>query len=149
VEKVFDEDVQYKGGSGGIDSLCHLTLYRDGDESLAIFEELPDNPGTSITNAIAQLATTLANSGSIPAVDKMTLVENYGGEYSRISLSWGVKTNRPYIGRQETATICLVGYAPRWRYIDQARVKAMIQTGLENNQESLSGSVQPAAVEKA
>lgn len=47
---------RYLGYHGAM-SLCHIKVERRGRSALVVATELPDNPGTSITNAAEALAT--------------------------------------------------------------------------------------------
>ena len=51
MRKESDNQLCYDGYYG-CDSHCRLRIFRDGATVVAIVTEMPDNPGTSVTNAI-------------------------------------------------------------------------------------------------
>ena len=50
-------EVYHYKGYHGCSSKCELNIYVRGDRAVVMFTELPDNPGTSVTNMIEVLAT--------------------------------------------------------------------------------------------
>jgi hypothetical protein len=55
MRKESDGILQYEGYHG-CQSHCRLQVFRDGATFVAVVEELPDNPGTSVTNSAEILA---------------------------------------------------------------------------------------------
>lgn len=51
------EETLYYEGLHKSRSKCGLNIFQRGEKIIVIFSELPDNPGTSITNFIEHLAT--------------------------------------------------------------------------------------------
>jgi hypothetical protein len=65
-------------GYWGCDSRCGLRFFRRGPRALVIFTELPDNPGTSVTNFIEGLATAIRRERCPDLVpQRLYVVEHY------------------------------------------------------------------------
>lgn len=72
------ERYEYAGYSGAR-SVCEVSiLRRDGQPPIVIFTELPDNPGTSVTNMIEHLAAEIQRRDSLPA--ETIWIEHYPAE---------------------------------------------------------------------
>lgn len=65
-------------GLHGSPSVCRIRVYRgSGDATLVIASELPDNPGTSITNVAEMLATEMEWRHCPDPGDRMIWIEHY------------------------------------------------------------------------
>ena len=88
-------------GPSGVRSACHVRLYQPeeagealGDASVVVVSELANNPGTSVTNAIEQIAAAVMNAqdfGRVPV-----FVEHYPPEATG--------------GREETFDLVVFGH---------------------------------------
>lgn len=53
---IYDDEFPFKGFHG-CESKCGLEILHEGDKATVTLTELPDNPGTSVTNAVEIIAT--------------------------------------------------------------------------------------------
>ncbi len=74
-------------GPSGVRSACRVRIYLFdeagealGDAPVAVFFELPDNPGTSVTNAIEQLAAEVMDAHGFSLGRIPIFVEHYPPE---------------------------------------------------------------------
>lgn len=82
-------------GIGTCDSYCGVEIMRRGRAATVILTELPDNPGTSVTNAIENIATLIYKERlSDMAADAITWIEHYpqrekiAETHDRVILQW-------------------------------------------------------------
>ena len=75
---LLDERLHYLG-YGRNPSHCGIRVYVVGDGMVVVISELPDNPGTSVTNAIEQIASELLPNlvGDPNRLDTITWIEHY------------------------------------------------------------------------
>ena len=120
--KLQDEVTAYKGFWNS-DGHCRLRVYRtDAGGVVAIATELPDNPGTSITNLAEQLATAVFQREEVSGPEHFTWIEHYP------------KRNIGKDVRPESYDLVTFdfdpGYRrfshPRWRRIDQATLERLV-----------------------
>jgi hypothetical protein len=109
------------GGPQNHSSYCWLRVYTAIDQTVVIATEVEDNPGMSITNAVAALATEVARRFAIP-LDGLTWIEHYP---ERI-----VEGGRLRIPEMLDQVSFMPGPAecarPEWRHLQKAEVEAMI-----------------------
>jgi hypothetical protein len=115
----FNNVYEYLGSNGYI-SRCHLALYETPNEPMIVIaSEIPDNPGQSITNAAAVLATDVFRMFNGPK-EGLIWIERYPKDgdrpidderYSMVSFDFSPNgfTN------------------PKWRYIPKAEVIALVE----------------------
>lgn len=83
----------YKG-YWGFDSKCGVEIKRDNDKVTVILTELPDNPGTSVTNMIEHLATMIYHQFLKDVlVENITWIEHYiesfaGETFDKVKMEW-------------------------------------------------------------
>ncbi|MBN1892322.1 MAG: hypothetical protein JW780_06025 [Clostridiales bacterium] len=101
----------YKGLHGP--SKCELEIYEHNGFTHVVFTELKDNPGTSITNFIERLATSVYRD-HLPGkpIEDIVFVEHYmwpGDEhYDSVSFDWnGQEFKRPVWKRIQKESIGL------------------------------------------
>lgn len=119
---VFDTIFEYQG-SWGRPARCRLRLYRLANGmTVAIASELPDNPGVSITNFAAELATGVRRQFIEPG-QGLLWVEHYPRQesgldretYDRVLLRWDGRAYRD----------------PQWKPWSRAAIEALIGEALE------------------
>jgi len=88
--------LHYKG-FWNCDAKCGLEIKRDKDKIIVILTELDDNPGTSVTNMVEQLATMVYHQflKGIP-IENITWIEHYpktsfGETFDRVTMNWNGK----------------------------------------------------------
>lgn len=108
---------QYKG-YGGCDSVCGVdVIHTDTGETLVVLTELPENPGTSVTNMVEEIANQLV-------ADQLASLRTRG-------LRW-VERYPAQRGRAETldeVTFTLREgrfTEPRWRRLSQPSLNALL-----------------------
>lgn len=110
----------YKGLHGG-EAKCRLYVYQDDEKTVAIFSEMEENKGTSITNRIEHLATEIWESLSRPA--NFTVFEMYREGLRDPKRS---TFDQEEITRVEF-TLTDHGYrTPRWHYVTRKDVEAIL-----------------------
>jgi len=70
------EEIHTFKGLHGFPSRCFLRIYKTGEKTVIIATELRDNPGTSITNYAAQLATGALQTFNVQP-EQLVWVEHY------------------------------------------------------------------------
>jgi len=116
----FDGPLTFRSASGG-EGRCYLSVYeRRGSLPVVIAYELASNPGPSVTNAVASIATQVWRRLLPDAREGIIFVEAY-------------KDNRCRGGepaeRFAEVTFDLDGdalHSPRWRHIERAEVERLI-----------------------
>ncbi len=99
-------------GLYGFPSKCGLAIYKQEGRAVVVFTELPDNPGTSVTNAIELLATQVCSEMLLhyrPA--DIRFVEHYPADrhrqketYDLVQLEWdGSQFKSPRWSRLDVA----------------------------------------------
>jgi len=101
----------------GVRARCRIRIYR-AHAAVVVITELPDNPGTSVTNAIEYIATCVMHDYKLDP-RTTTWVEHYPGQADRPE-TWDVVTFE-WIGN---AVICAT--TPRWRPSSAEEVRRMI-----------------------
>jgi len=92
---MIDTLYNYKGFSG-CDSKCWIRIFSKDLAYIVIATELPDNPGTSITNTAAALATSVAIEFDIEP-ERLVWIEHYPTRpdadreetYDLVTFTWG------------------------------------------------------------
>ena len=125
-ETVYDGPWHYLGYHG-VKSVCYLRLYQPKEPrpAIAIFTELKNNPGSSITNRIEVLATTawefLQRPDAAPVV-----IEHYPnrGVYSTRANRWQFPEQFDLLefGRKPDGSF----EKPRWRRVGRVTVEQLI-----------------------
>ncbi len=106
-------------GWHGCQARCDLKVIRHRVYTLVICTEVPDNPGTSVTNCADYLATQVCREYEIPP-DRLIWIEHYGRrEPSPLPESWSEVTFT--FDRQRN----VFGSPPQWRYITASDVEAL------------------------
>ena len=114
-------------GLGGCESQCRLRVYEDETKpTVVIATELSDNPGTSITNAAADLATEVWKDLEFPA-RRMVWIENYPqdgdaekhSERERYAIVTFRETRQGFVN-------------PQWKYLTKEDVERLIEQPLED-----------------
>ena len=96
--KQIDTHHTYKPPWSGIYARCRLRIYEHEPHTVVLLTELPDNPGISVTNWAAELATEIAAQYKLD-LGRTLWIEHYpaAGEhpehFDRIRFDWG-KPNR-------------------------------------------------------
>jgi len=93
-------DIYHYKGYHGCPSKCGLDIYVRGDRAIVVFTELPDNPGTSITNMIEVLATQIYHERLRKlSPENIKFIEHYlvpDEHYDRVELKWtGLEYKNP------------------------------------------------------
>jgi hypothetical protein len=126
-------------GPSGVRSACRVRLYLPdaakagealGDTPVVIISELPNNPGTSVTNAIEQLATEVMDAHDDLVLGRVPVfIEHYPPEATG--------------GRKETFDLVIFGYhevrevvrgglwckevgPPSWKPLDRCAVEILV-----------------------
>ncbi len=116
-------------GLGGLPSRCRIRLYLgdEGEAPVVICSELPDNPGTSITNAAEFIA---AEAITRHELSRPVWIEHYPSESQGGSFeTWALVTFEGY--EVEEAPFYLgegrvrIG-APSWSSIDRRTVESLV-----------------------
>ena len=88
-----DKDYVYQMPGYRTEAHCWLQIFEDGDQTVVIFSELPDNPGRSVTNASDWLATCVVQEYALDPA-KTRFIEYYPPEddhprsYDEITYTW-------------------------------------------------------------
>lgn len=71
-------EIYHFKGYHGCPSKCGLNIYEREDRAIVLLTERPDNPGTSVTNSIEELATRIYNE-RFPGcpVENIRFIEHY------------------------------------------------------------------------
>ena len=125
-EVIYDGSWHYKGYHGGR-SVCHLRLLRlaETGSSVAIFTEIDQNPGTSITNRIEVLATLVWEFLQKPETPPI-IVEHYPnrGVHNPHTDQWQFPEQFDLVefDRKPDGSFA----KPRWRRIPRTEVEKLI-----------------------
>lgn len=100
---------------------CRLRSYAGGQQTVVIASELPDNPGMSITNAAAELATQVCQRYGIDP-ECLVWVEHYGA-----TATTSYRQDPPETYDLVTFTWTGKGFAqPRWAHSSREAVAQLI-----------------------
>lgn len=127
-EVIYDGPWHYTGYHG-CKSVCYLRLYQPTGQrdqaAVAIFTELPDNIGTSVTNRIEVLATMVWEFLQRPEVAP-TVVEHYParGHYNPHTEKWQFPEQFDLLEFSRKPDGCFE--KPRWRRVSRESVEALI-----------------------
>src|SRR5712691_2646077 len=108
-------------GYHGCPSYCWLRIYTAPDRTVVIATEVDDNPGTSMTNMAAHLATEVTRTFGLP-LDALVWIEHYParrviGGHPRLPASFDLVT----------FTWTPLGLrAPQWRRVSKEQVEALM-----------------------
>ena len=108
-------------GYHGCPSYCWLRIYTAPDRTVVIATEVDDNPGTSMTNMAAHLATEVTPTFGLP-LDALVWIEHYParrviGGHPRLPASFDLVT----------FTWTPLGLrAPQWRRVSKEQVEALM-----------------------
>lgn len=92
--KQLDTRHHYKPPWSGIHARCRLRIYVHNQQTVVLLTELPDNPGMSVTNWAAELATDIATRYKLDP-NKTIWIEHYpaGAErsatFDQVRFAWG------------------------------------------------------------
>ena len=112
---MIDTLYNYKGFSG-CDSKCWIRIFSKDLAYIVIATELPDNPGTSITNTAAALATSVAIEFDIEP-ERLVWIEHYPARpdadhdetYDLVTFTWdGLRFSEPqwkHLGKEKAELI--------------------------------------------
>ena len=97
------DTIYHYRGLHGFRAWCRLRIYRTTEKDIVVATEMPDNPGTSITNFVEQLAGMVCADFLIEP-NRLVWVEHYPARdsepenYSLLSLEWNgaAFTNRAW-----------------------------------------------------
>lgn len=81
MKKVFEGEFEFKGFHN-CRSMCILRIAEIGESFVCMATEPPHNPGTSISNAAAELATQVSQTFELP-MHRMIWIEHYGADYMK------------------------------------------------------------------
>ncbi len=123
-------------GPSGVRSACRLRLYLPDEEDkildgapVVIVSELPDNPGTSVTNAIEQIAAEVIDAHSLALERVPVFVEHYPPE----ATGRGEETfDLVVFGHHEVREIVRGGVwrkevgSPTWKPLDRRAVELLL-----------------------
>lgn len=132
-------------GYHGCPSKCDLTLYQRGDgRFFAVMTEVGDNPGTSVTNGAAAIATTVLERFQInPVKTPVIWVERYNqdsytdwgyDEPARHAVVFmGYVPKQPWNGflDLEGRPILVDFSSPQWRHLPQEEFRRMVKEYLK------------------
>jgi hypothetical protein len=115
------DDVFLYRGFHACPSYCWLRIYTAPGQSVVLATEMPDNPGTSITNAAERLAMEVTRTFGL-ALDTLTWIEHYPEREGRnrhppLPASFDLVTFTPTAQGLRS---------PQWRRLSQAQVEAML-----------------------
>jgi hypothetical protein len=135
-EVIYDGPWHYRGYHG-VRSVCYLRLYQPIalQSAIAVFTELADNPGTSVTNRIEVLVTLVWEFLQKPA-DAPIVIEHYPnrGVYNPARDKWAERQPASKLW-QFPESFDIVEFArkpdgsfekPRWRRIPRAEAEKLI-----------------------
>jgi hypothetical protein len=106
-------------------SYCWLRIYTTQGRSIVFATEMPDNPGTSITNAAERLATEVTRTFRL-ALDTLTWIEHYPKRQANHG-----HPSLPASFDLVTFTRTAQGLrSPEWRRLSQVQVEAMLGQSL-------------------
>ncbi len=117
----FDGPLTFRSASGG-EGRCYLSVYERRGSLPVVMYELASNPGLSVTNAAAAIATQVWRQLLPDAKEGIIVVEAY-----RDRDTWR-RAGEP-AERFAEVTFDLDGdalHSPRWRHIERADVEALI-----------------------
>ena len=123
-------------GPSGIRSACRIRLYLPDEEDkilddapVVIVSELPDNPGTSVTNAIEQIAAEVMDAHSLALERVPVFVEHYPPE----ATGRGEETfDLVVFGHHEVREVVRGGVwrkeigSPTWKPLDRRSVEVLL-----------------------
>jgi hypothetical protein len=105
----------FGNGFGTWESLCRLRIYETPEQAVVIATELPENTGTSITNAVESLAMMVVEQYELRP-HTLVWIEHYPAHrdlpetFARVQLAWE--------GQRF--------YAPRWRHLEPVALAQLI-----------------------
>ena len=123
-------------GPSGVRSACRVRLYLPDEEDktlddapVVIVSELPDNPGTSVTNAVEQIAAEVIDAHSLALERVPVFVEHYPPE----ATGRGEETfDLVVFGHHEVQEIVRGGVwrkevgSPTWKPLDRRAVEVLV-----------------------
>jgi hypothetical protein len=115
---MIDTIFNYKG-FWGCASKCRIRIYRNGDKDIIIATELPDNPGTSVTNFAEHLAKLVVLKFKLNLC-RLVWIEHYPADrlykenYSRVQFTLSVRDD----GGFEFS-------APEWSHLTKEEVEKL------------------------
>ncbi len=136
--RLTEDNIHAFRGPSGVRSACRVRLYLPDEEGLAlgdspvvVVSELPDNPGTSITNAIEQIAAEVMDAHGFALGRVPVFVEHYPPEATG--------------GRDETFDLVVFGHhevrqimrggiwrkeigPPTWKPLERRAVEVLVGT---------------------
>lgn len=117
---MIDEILEYPG-FGECESLCRIRINLTQTNTIAIASELPNNPGTSITNCPKSVRERAILRFGLPP--STTWIEHYPGTQT---------LNRKDIVLEESFSIVTFNKSgPQWKYISRSQVEELIGGKLE------------------
>jgi len=76
MERLVDTNNYEFTAATGVKASCGLRIVRDGEQTVVVLTELPDNPGMSVTNAAEEIATQVRREFGLDP-DQTRWIEHY------------------------------------------------------------------------
>jgi len=121
----------------GREAVCHVRVYRHGGQVVVVLCELPDNPGTSVTNAAEIIADEVWALEGRPPLDRYIVVEHYpplpsaavlqrrtlAGDFDRVMLPRG---DQRLVMDAGIVRRRVFGEVERWQHLKLDELEALI-----------------------